>query len=105
MLSYKQYKILRLINQYTKNNKPENALKVFKYKKSTRNTILKTLEDKGYIVDIFNNIPENLNTIDITEEGESAIQDYWKYRIKTFLSKIFWIIMGTIITLVIQYIL
>ena len=107
MLSHKQYKVLKLINKNAKNNKhgDDYLFKKIKYKKSTLNTILVTLEDNGYIVDIFNNIPNNLNSIDITEKGEDAIQDYWKYYIKIFLSKIFWLIFGSIITIIIQYIL
>jgi len=89
MLKFREYKVLKQLKLYqdkkSKNSNYKHNIDILdntfyrkiKYKQPTLNTILKQLDEKGYIVDIFNKIPTNVHTIEITDEGLDAINNYY----------------------------
>lgn len=89
MLNFRQYKVLKQLKLYqdekSKNSNYQHQIGILddtfyrkiKYKRSTLNTILKQLDKAGYIVDIFNKIPTNVHTIEITDEGLDALSNYY----------------------------
>lgn len=101
MLKYRQYKILKQLKRYqnikSKNNNYQHNInmldntfyKKIKYKQSTINTILKQLDDNGYIVDIFNKIPTSIHTIEITDEGNDALDNIIKIALNLLSQKCF----------------
>lgn len=90
MLTPREYKVLKQLQKFQKRKAQNNSYQPniniitddffehLKYKQHTINLILKSLDTKGYIVDIFNKIPTSVHTIEITDEGKDALDSYYK---------------------------
>lgn len=97
MLSRREYKVLKQLQKFQNKKAQDNSyvpniniltddfFKHIKYKQHTLNLILKSLDDKGYIVDIFNQIPTKIHTIEITDAGKDALDYHYKYVAYDFL--------------------
>ena len=114
-MKYREYKVLKVLKKYTDEKNGDNKSNIqilhedfysnVKYKKASVNVILKKLEDDGYIVDIFNKIPTTVHTVQITDEGQDILDNYYKNSLKSVLSKIIWMMIGSFITIFFQSIL
>ena len=113
MLSYKQYKILKLIDKYQKEksidknsykHKSQILLDDFwkktKYKKYSVETILSKLCTDGYIKDTTQEIITDIHAVTITNEGYDALDNYIKSKITNGMFFIF----GGIVTFILDHI-
>lgn len=118
MLNYKQYKVLKIINDILQNKKQnyeqndsftiigDEIYDKIHYQKYTVDTILKELHDNKYLYDLscIDNF-KTVHTIKIENKGRDAIKYFYSEHFKLMFSKIFWMILGSIITLLCQIIL
>ena len=116
LMKYREYEVLKSLKKYIgKRNK--HSSKDYKaqilyddfylksrYKRSSLYTIFKNLEEYGYIVDIANSIETTIHTVKITYKGQDALYNYRKECIKAILLRIFWMILGSLITIMLQII-
>lgn len=110
MLTYKQYKILFGINTLIENNNiisehssgcriiGDKIYECTKYPKYTVDTILKELHEQKYIYDIACESFTSVHAIKIESKGKDALKYHRKDIAKSILSKIFWMVLGAIIT-------
>ena len=111
-MEYREYRVLKILKKYKgkKDSGYEPKIKILdddfyskiKYKKSSINAILKKLEDDKYIVDVFNKMPTTVHTVEITDKGQDALDNYRRSSIKSISSKIIWMIIGALITVFFQ---
>ena len=112
IMEYREYRVLKILKKYKgkKDSGYEPKIKILdddfyskiKYKKSSINAILKKLEDDKYIVDVFNKMPTTVHTVEITDKGQDALDNYRRSSIKSISSKIIWMIIGALITVFFQ---
>ena len=113
MLNYRQYTVLKKLNEkYETKNKNSNFKsnidilgdKVYenmRYPQYTVDTIIKELHKDGYIYDLFCE-GGSVHTIEIKNEGKYALNNFYKDHMKIVFSKIIWMVVGSIVTLILQ---
>lgn len=115
MLTVRQYKVLKHINaiinskQYKSNtNSPQiigdRIYENIKYPQYSVDVIIKELHENNYIYDLFCE-GSSVHTITIENKGKDAIANFYKEHFKLIFSKIFWMLLGSLITLICQIIL
>ena len=113
MLKYRQYTVIKKLNEkYETKNKNSNFKsnidilgdKVYenmRYPQYTVDTIIKELHKDGYIYDLFCE-GGSVHTIEIKNEGKDALNNFYKDHMKIVFSKIIWMVVGSIVTLILQ---
>lgn len=115
MLTVRQYRVLKHINtiinskQYNCNtNSPQiigdKIYENIKYPQYSVDVIVEELHENNYIYDLFYE-GASIHTIMIENKGKDAIINFYKEHFKLIFSKIFWMLLGSLITLICQIIL
>lgn len=105
MLTLRQYIILNKISKTLKNKKVILGSEIHekvKYPQYTVDITLKELHDQGYIKDVAGYGISDVHAIMIEPKGEYALYSFYIEHIKIILSRIMWMIIGSLITLAIQ---
>lgn len=97
MLSYKQYKVLKAINEIEEIDSSTfiSELKIEAYE---LNEILLYLDSQGYICNLFNDYSESIKGTEITDIGKIAVNNYIKNLIKYIFKNYIWVILTIFIT-------
>jgi CTP-dependent riboflavin kinase len=113
MLNYRQYTVLKKLNEkYDANNKNsdyksnigilgDKVYENIRYPQYTVDAIIKELHKDGYIYDLFCE-GASVHTIEIKNEGKDALKYFYKDHLKIVFSKIIWMVIGSIVTLILQ---
>ena len=112
MLTYREYKVLSLIKQiYDEESLNSNYSSSFKFQEKIiekvselnievyeLNEIMRSLDKKGYICNIFNNDTKDIYCTEIMDSGKVALKNYKKDLVIFIFNKYIWIVLTIIIT-------